>query len=99
MVYFIQAATGGPIKIGYTSSKSPKNRLANLQTAHSEKLLVLATTNIHKEEDLHQRFASIRLHGEWFKPTVTLLTWIQANAILTDDGHRQLARASMWGEG
>lgn len=99
MVYFFQLLSGGPIKIGFTSSKSPKNRLANLQTAHAEQLICLATTMSHEEKALHERFAHLRLEGEWFTPSVSLLAWIQANALVTEDGHKQLARPSLWGEG
>lgn len=98
MVYFIQALEGGPIKIGYTSSKSAKNRLANLQTAHAQKLVVLATTERHEEADLHERFKSLRLAGEWFKPAPTLVAWIQRNARVTEEGHRLLAKPSRWKE-
>jgi hypothetical protein len=48
--------------------------------------------------DVYKRFASFRLHGEWFKPAVSLVMWIQQNARVTDEGHRQLGKASAWGE-
>jgi hypothetical protein len=97
-VYFIQAQSGGPIKIGLTT-KAIEKRLAGLQTSHHQKLICLATTQMHAEADLHQKFKSLRLHGEWFKPSVTLLSWIQNNAKVTDDGHKQLAKPGTWSEG
>lgn len=32
-----------------------------------------------KERELHLKFSSIRLHGEWFKPTTELLEYIKKN--------------------
>jgi hypothetical protein len=40
IVYFIQAESGGPVKIG--KSTRPENRLRQLQTSHPVKLLLLA---------------------------------------------------------
>ena len=103
IVYFIQAENppGSPIKIGFTAGKSHHSRLRQLQTSHPTKLLCLATLNsatLKEEQDLHEQFSDLRLHGEWFKCSLRLLTWIQANALLTEDGHRQLGKPSTWGD-
>lgn len=90
MVYFIQSSDGGPIKIG--KSSNPKRRLANLQTARSDKLLLLGTSNL-PEESLHQRFADLRLNGEWFKCHTRLIAWIWAHAAMTPEGRLQLAKS------
>ena len=97
VVYFIQAESGGPIKIGKTT-KSIRKRLGSLQTGNVSKLIVLATTGKHTEEYLHERFKAWRISGEWFRPVVTLLQWIQLNAVVTTDGHRHLAKVSVWNE-
>jgi hypothetical protein len=97
LVYFIQAASGGPIKIGKTT-RSIKNRHASLQTGNPEKLIVLATTERYTEGELHKRFASLRLGGEWFKPAITLLLWIQTHTQVTHDGHRTFAKSGTWNE-
>lgn len=96
-VYFIQAQSGGPIKIGKTT-RDAYQRMANLQTSHHEKLILLATTERHLEEDLHERFKHLRLHGEWFQDKTMLLRWIQAHARMTDEGRARLAKPSAWGE-
>jgi Meiotically up-regulated gene 113 len=80
-VYFMQAAAGGPIKIGYTRC-SVKKRMAQLQTGTSEPLKCLGTINGGKDTEahLHQRFSQQRLHGEWFKPSEELLRYIATEA-------------------
>lgn len=65
VVYFV-GAESGPVKIGVAAN--PKERLANLQTAHFEKLtlLALASGGSDAERKYHERFAAHRLQGEWF---------------------------------
>ena len=77
MIYFIKNLTNGNIKIGY--AKSPKDRLKELQTASSEKLVLLKTIEGDKtnEQQLHQRFIHLRLNGEWFSPGEDLLEFIR----------------------
>jgi hypothetical protein len=66
-VYFIQAQSGGPIKIGI--SRDVCERLGSLQTSHPEKLVLLA----HRpggpdvEAHLHRQLTRYRLKGEWFE--------------------------------
>jgi hypothetical protein len=81
IVYFVQGANGGPIKIGTTTHLA--GRLANLQALNAQKLCVLATVPCggHKlERELHDKFKDDRLHGEWFEPSEHLATWIRDNA-------------------
>src|ERR1019366_10218846 len=68
IIYFIQRASGGDIKIGITIDL--QTRLSTLQTAHSEPLACLATLDggAYEEGMLHERFAEHRLHGAWFRP-------------------------------
>lgn len=67
-VYFIQqdSLNNGPVKIGCATN--PKTRLLQLQTASSNALIILHTIkgNIKLERELHAKFASDRIHGEWF---------------------------------
>lgn len=66
-VYFIQALTGGPIKIGVTTGPI-RGRLSTLQTASPVPLVVLRETegDYEAERDLHMALAAHRLSGEWF---------------------------------
>jgi hypothetical protein len=67
-VYFIQAEDGGPIKIGVATDVD--KRLAGLQTSHHRTLVVrrVLEGSVELERELHERFASARLVGEWFRP-------------------------------
>jgi hypothetical protein len=77
-VYFIQAETGGPIKIGI--SRDVERRRAELQRQERQPLRVLAFMEgtIKDEAAMHQRFATHRLHGEWFSPAPEVLSCIAA---------------------
>jgi hypothetical protein len=66
-VYFIQAKSGGPIKIGVTTDIQDRRKA--LQSSHPEELVVLA----HRPGDevsemaLHRKLTRYRLKGEWFE--------------------------------
>ncbi|WP_437309943.1 GIY-YIG nuclease family protein [Sorangium sp. So ce388] len=77
-IYFIQEAPDGAIKIGYTGG-DPFARLSALQTGNSKplKLLAFAPGSSQHERGLHERFADLRLHGEWFRPDPRLLGFIE----------------------
>lgn len=66
-VYFIQAGDNGPVKIGF-SRKDATERMEQLQAYHYEKLFLRRVMpGLHlTERSVHQRFASLRLRGEWF---------------------------------
>ncbi len=74
-VYFI-AGDSGPIKIGMASDI--RRRLRELQRGSPVKLAVLAATEGGGliECWYHQRFASHRLHGEWFERPPDILAEI-----------------------
>lgn len=77
-VYFIQS--GDHIKIGITSGPIQK-RLKALSTAHHQDLVLLAVVEDQTgrmEMELHQRFASDRVRGEWFKASADLLAYIES---------------------
>lgn len=76
-VYFIQAVHGGPIKIG--TGTDPQRRLTQLQTGHPAQLQILAIVKggVKLERELHDRFASVRIHGEWFEPCDDLLGLVE----------------------
>lgn len=76
-VYFIAELPNGPMKIGL--SVRPYRRLAQLQTGHPARLKLLAVIpgNHAMERQIHRRFASQRLSGEWFRIDDLLLNFIQ----------------------
>lgn len=76
-VYFIQNATTGAIKIG--TAADPIGRLSTLQTGSDAELLLIGITTggMETERALHQRFAATRIRGEWFAPSLELLSVIE----------------------
>lgn len=80
-IYFIQAATEtGPIKIGYTS-RGVTERLNELQAHSPVRLAVLFTLEGDQdaEQQLHQRFALYRIHGEWFQASAEVMAFVLEN--------------------
>lgn len=73
-VYMIQAVDGGPVKIGLASL--PTHRLSALQTSSAAKLKLLRLLDGggDAEYDLHNRFAHLRIRGEWFTFVPEMLT-------------------------
>ena len=82
-VYFI--SDGDAIKIGL--SKTPKGRLRTLQTGHPRELVLLASLEGSRrlEREIHERFANLRLRGEWFRDDGEIRKWLRSspNATLT----------------
>lgn len=71
MVYFLQFARGGPLKIGFTSGHLRK-RLRDLQAGSPYRLRVLAVIgngDKDREHRLHRRFRHSRLCSEWHRAT------------------------------
>jgi Meiotically up-regulated gene 113 len=77
IVYFCQAASGGPVKIGYASDA--EQRLKTLQTSHATELQLLNAIegSFEDEKALHKRFAAYRIKGEWFKYTGAVKRYIE----------------------
>jgi len=78
MIYFIQQGKTGPIKIGYTKNNDISKRIASMQTASSEKLVLLGYTEGDREKEalLQRFFHAYRLHGEWFEPSPMVLNYV-----------------------
>ena len=87
-IYFIEAGTNGPIKIGYTVHGKLNSRIKSLQCGNHEKLRVLGVMRGKTqadEHDLHDQFGHCHRHLEWFNPSDDLLLFIAENVI--DDGN------------
>ena len=65
VTYFIQRVPNGPVKIGRTANA--RKRLAELQTASAEQLVIRGVITSNRERELHTKFASKRMAGEWFQ--------------------------------
>lgn len=66
-VYLIRAGEDGPIKIGH--GKNPAARRSHLQGGSSQTLILLGILPGSKpeEQELHRRFDSDHIRGEWFR--------------------------------
>ena len=77
VVYFVQAGLAGrPVKIGYAQEMC--RRIGTLQLGCPEPLEVLLAVGGGREleRELHQRFAHLRIHQEWFRLDLGLMTCI-----------------------
>jgi len=71
-VYFVQAISGGPIKIGTTLDLEA--RLRELQCGNPEKLRYIGTVegDLKTERALHKKLSAHRIRGEWFHPVAAV---------------------------
>ena len=67
MIYFILAEEVNRVKIGFANK--PGMRLSKLQTDSPciVKPLAYIEGDVAAERELHERFASLRIRGEWFE--------------------------------
>lgn len=78
-VYFAQDTDSQLIKIGRVKNfEDVEARINALQLGSPVKLNILTVLNCnpHYETKLHQKFAHLRVHGEWFRPTLELVEFI-----------------------
>lgn len=77
-VYFIQMGDGGPIKIGLSANVQQRLDVFQLSAPYPLTLLAVVRNGRDRlERELHARFASARLRGEWFQPVPELLSYIR----------------------
>lgn len=89
-VYFIQAKTVGLIKIGITTDVV--RRMCTLQVGSPDVLELLSVEPSDDpaalESSLHGRFWQERAHGEWFRPSATLMAYVTENGMSLADYDR-----------
>jgi Meiotically Up-regulated Gene 113 (MUG113) protein len=97
VVYFVQSAHGGQIKIGVASNLA--SRLTSLRNGNPAPLLVLtAIPGTHADEKrLHRLFAHQRTVREWFLPDAPLTDFIEALKAGVDPSEAE-ARAQIQAE-
>lgn len=73
---------GAYVKIGFTE-RSVRQRIAGLQTGCPEKLETYATLRGSRDEErgFHERFAALRMNGEWFRREGALADWIEGGCV------------------
>lgn len=71
MIYFFKDTGTGHHKIGFTSSKSAKDRLGGCQTGNPNKLVITGVIpgTKKKEKELHSKYSSYNIINEWFSLT------------------------------
>lgn len=97
IVYFLQGEKGGPIKIG--RSQNAKERFDRLQTGSNVRLSLIRwlPSVPGAEAALHKRFATERLHGEWFRPSGRLRRFMAAIPPAQLSAHPQRSEATVHG--
>jgi len=75
-VYFVASENGKRVKIG--RSINPASRLKSLQSGSPSALRLVAVWpgGNSLERQLHERFATSRLHGEWFAMSAAIAMYI-----------------------
>lgn len=83
IVYFIQAGTDGPVKIGKSTRALLATRTAALQTGNPYplELIGVAPGGHALEREIHALFAHLRMAGEWFYPEPQLLEVAHADPL------------------
>lgn len=76
-IYFITAPEAGRIKIGYTTK--PEKRISGLMTSSAYRLETLRIIEGTREQEqaMHDRFAYLRVHREWFSDCAELREFIE----------------------
>jgi hypothetical protein len=87
-VYFVQATVGGGlIKIGKATNFA--SRLSAIRSQSPVPIRVLGVIEADRPDEmeatLHQRFAALRVRGEWFTPSPAMLGFINRSAVVPED--------------
>ncbi len=98
MIYFIQAGSDGPIKIGY--AQNPESRRRELQTGNHKELNLIGVIpgNSEREDSIHNDLQDYRYRAgsEWFKATPKVLDYIDEVTRVDYQIIGGIARAIIW---
>jgi hypothetical protein len=86
LIYFVQAISGGPIKIGFSDNVSA--RVRQLEAHYGQPLAILATMPGDREDEreIHGRFATARMgRTEQFRPVAEIMAFIGCSIIVDID--------------
>lgn len=78
-VYFI--ACGDRVKIGYSVDPAKRLTKINADAPMSCELLGFVSATDFPEQELHDRFAAVRLHSEWFALTAEIKAFIATASV------------------
>lgn len=90
-VYFAYSA--GRIKIGYSAGAAGRIKRLRASGAFPPELVLVMHGRMGDEQDLHIKFSSDRLHGEWFNLSKELRAYLRKR--LCDVGQATLDRAEL----
>lgn len=77
--YIVEEDGGEFVKIGRTSQKDYFKRHESLQTGNPRELRVLLLVTGDYEGQLHKKFRSSRIRGDWFRYTSDIRAWVEEN--------------------
>lgn len=81
-VYFLHAPSVNLLKIGY--SGDPERRFEQVRLISPVPLRVIGVIDggAEMERQLHERFAHLRSHGEWFHATAELMNFASLESLM-----------------
>lgn len=76
-IYFLQARSGGPVKIGFSSN--PRLRLNRCQVGSPVELRIVGQYRGSQSDEVaaHQELFRYREHGEWFRLDIMVVDFIR----------------------
>ena len=79
-LYAMRAMPSGNIKIGTTAA--PATRLSCIQSAAYEEIELLFAVPCERVDEMvaHGHLSSARIRGEWYRPTLEVLAWVEARS-------------------
>jgi len=75
-IYFMHAFDANRIKIGFTTNIERRIRSLKMSSPHGLRFMYAIPGTKDEEHKLHERFAHLRQHGEWFTDCEELREYI-----------------------
>lgn len=75
---------GDLVKLGRSGTPVARTRALNATLARRGKILALIRESVVSERQAHERWAAIRVTGEWFQATPELMEWVSSLGIDPD---------------
>lgn len=97
-VYFIQGEANLLVKIGVTNDLRRRMRTLSLQGGQKLRLLGHSEGSYGLERKLHERFAKLRVIGEWFRPGADLVEFMakcELRALVEEQASADAAEAAL----
>lgn len=92
-VYFIGCADR--VKIGYSEDPAKRLTKINADSPWPCELLGYVNADDFPESEVHQRFASVRLHSEWFALTAEIRAFVETAKVSQKQGLDRFERTDL----